>query len=253
MLKPPAKLLILAIITGIASVIVMMLAPIPQNQVYHHFADRETLFGIPNFTNVISNLPFLLVGIIGLISLKRSTASKAINRMYAIIFIGIFLTGLGSAYYHYIPNNNSLVYDRIPITIVFMAFLSSVVAEWINAKAGNWILFPLLLIGIFSVLWWSYTEQRGAGDLRFYAFIQFYPVLIIPVIFLLFRSPGNNNGLYLLVWVIVWYVMAKLLETADTSIYFLTGFISGHSLKHIAAAAATWYIVKFFRFKHIKS
>jgi hypothetical protein len=67
----------------------------------------------------------------------------------------------------------------------------------------------------------------------------------------LFKNPENNKGLFLLVWVIVWYLAAKLLETLDRSIYTFTNVISGHSLKHIAAAIATWYIVKFFELKYI--
>jgi hypothetical protein len=139
----------------------------------------------------------------------------------------------------------------MPMTLVFMSFLSATIAAWIDVGTGTRFLVPLVLLGVASVLYWHYTELKGAGDLRLYGFVQFYPMIIIPLIFLWFASPANNKGLYLLIWVIAWYGVAKLFELFDKNIYAATGFISGHSLKHIAAAIATWYIVRFFEKKYI--
>jgi len=248
-MKRITRLLILGVCTLTSIVIAMMLKPHPQDLSYHLFADQRTISGIPDFANVLSNIPFLFIGMYGLFLLRKSPGP--INHIYTVLFSGIFLTGLGSAYYHYAPDNNSLVFDRIPMTLVFMAFLSATIAAWVDFKTGTRLLIPLLVLGVASVLWWHYTELKGAGDLRFYGFIQFYPMLIIPLIFLLFASPANNKELYLLVWVIVWYGAAKIFELFDKDIYRITGFISGHSLKHIAAAIATWYIVIFFEKKYI--
>jgi Ceramidase len=250
-MKKGAKFLLLGLCTLIAIIIGVMLNPLPQDPSYHLFADQRTIAGIPNFLNVLSNIPFLFVGIVGLSKLRKSNAAAPINRMYAILFVGIFLTGIGSAYYHYAPDNNTLVYDRIPMTIVFMAFLSATIAAWIDVKAGTRLMIPLLMLGVASVLYWQHTELNRAGDLRLYGFVQFYPMLIIPFIFLLFTSEENNKGLKLLIWVIAWYGAAKIFEIFDVAVYHGTGFISGHSLKHIAAAMATWYIVKFFEKKYV--
>jgi hypothetical protein len=249
-MKSRTKLLLIILLTLVAIAGVAMLKPIPQNLSYHLFADQTAILGIPNFLNVVSNFPFLIFGLYGLSLLKKTNARKSIKVMYAILFSGILLTGLGSAYYHYSPNNNSLVYDRIPMTIVFMAFLSVTVAELVDIKLGAFLLLPLLLLGITSVLWWHHSELAGEGDLRFYAFIQFYPMILIPLIILLFPSPGRNRVLRLLGWVFIWYIIAKIAEYFDKEIYSITGFISGHSLKHIAAAIATWYIVKMFAYKY---
>ena len=138
------------------------------------------------------------------------------------------------------------------MTIVFMSFLAAVVSGWINSKAGTLLLLPLLQLGIGSVLWWHYTELEGAGDLRLYAFVQFYPVLIVPLILLLYASPQNNTGLYLLAGVLVWYGVAKIFEWQDVAVYNTLHIVSGHSVKHIAAAMATWYLVKFFDKKYAK-
>ncbi len=247
------RILLLAAITLLCILYAWMLPPIHQNPGYHLFADKKSHAGIANFFNVLSNLPFLLVGMYGMWILQRSNTGRTIRTVYGVMFAGIILTGIGSAYYHYAPGNTTLVFDRIPMVLVFMAFLSATIIGWIDVRAGIRLLLPLLLLGIGSVLWWQYTELKGAGDLRLYGFIQFYPMLIVPVIFMLFASPENNRGLRLLVWVILWYCAAKIFEQMDAPVYRLTGFISGHSLKHIAAAMATWYIVKFFQKKYLQA
>ena len=87
------------------------------------------------------------------------------------------------------------------MTLVFMAFMSSVITAWIDLKVGEWLLMPLLVLGTCSVFYWIYSESKGKSDLRFYAFIQFFPIIIIPSIFLLYKNPENNKGISLLVWV----------------------------------------------------
>lgn len=249
-MKLRTKYFLLGLLTVLSIVIVVLMKPVSQDPAFHLFADGNTIIGIPNFYNVLSNLPFLVVGILGLRLLPKSSAAKSIMMIYAVMFCCIILIGLGSAYYHYGPNNDRLVYDRIPMTIVFMAILSAVIAECIDAKAGTALLFPLVIIGISSVLWWHHTELAGHGDLRLYGFVQFYPMLAIPAILLIFPSEANNKTWPLLMWVVLWYVIAKVLEHFDKEIYAYTGFISGHSLKHIAAAVATWYMVKLFARKY---
>ena len=134
-----------------------------------------------------------------------------------------------------------------------MAFLTAVIAECISIKAGRLLLFPLVIIGIASVLWWNYTEQAGRGDMRLYGFVQFYPVIVIPVILILFPSPVNAKAWRSLMWVVICYVFEKLFEHFDKEIYATAGFISGHSLKHIAAAMTTWYMVNAFKKKYVSS
>ena len=130
------RILLLAAITLLSMLYTWMLQPVPQNPAYHSFADKHSTAGITNFSNVLSNLPFLLVGAYGWWVMIRSNASRAIRTIYGVMFTGIFLTGIGSAYYHYAPGNSRLVFDRLPMVLVFMAFLSATIAGWINARAG---------------------------------------------------------------------------------------------------------------------
>lgn len=245
-MKRTQKIRLLLVCTILAIPAVFLLHPIAQSLSFHNFADHRSWLGIPNFGNVASNLPFLIVGIIGLLLTWKASVTSSIRLIYTILFIGVLLTGLGSGYYHSDPNNNTLVWDRIPMTIVFMSLLSATVAELISKRWGIQLLLPLVLLGIVSVWWWHYTENNGHGDLRLYYLIQYYPMLFIPLILWLFYDPVHKPILKCLTWVVIWYVIAKLFEQLDYPIANTLG-ISGHTLKHLAAAISTWYFVLLFR------
>ena len=245
------KVLLLILLSIVVTVITFMFKRIPQSLTYHQFADRRPLWGLPNGWNVLSNIPFLFIGMFGFSLLGKSSADKRFNLIYTCLFIGIFFTGLGSAYYHYRPDNNTLVYDRLPMTIAFMSLLSATIAESIDLKTGRRLLFPLLIIGVGSVLLWHFTELKDAGDLRLYGLVQFYPILLIPLILMLFPSSQNKSALQPLMMAVIWYIIAKILEHFDKQIYSLGEVVSGHSLKHLAAAFATWYLVLLFIKKHV--
>ena len=237
----------LLIVTLAGIVITFCFAPVPQDLDYHSFADKRTVGDIPNFLNVVSNFFFLLTAAYGFVLLSKSNASTSIKTIYAMMFLGILLTGFGSAYYHLAPDNDTLVFDRIPMTIIFMSFFAATIAERIDIQPGKFLLWPLLLLGIISVLWWSYSEKQGQGDLRFYGLVQFFPVILIPLIYLLYPSPVYKKATRLLIWVVLSYIVAKLFEHFDEEIYSATGFISGHSLKHLFASVATFFMVRMFK------
>lgn len=221
---------------GFMIVTLVALLPIPpllQNQNYHQFADQREFFGIPNFWNVVSNLPFIAVGAIGLAQFRR-------NAMTFVLFGGIFLTGFGSAYYHLDPNDQTLFWDRLPMTLCFAAILSAVVEERVDAKAGAVLLRPLLAIGIFSLLLWRWTD-----DLRLYAWAQFFPFTALVLILSLF--PPKFTGAPYWGAAAAFYALAKLLEHYDHEVYSFIGILSGHTLKHLAAAAACFAILRLFQ------
>jgi hypothetical protein len=237
--KSQKKIYFLIGLSLIGIVATFLIEPISQDPHYHNFADTRTLLSIPNVWNVLSNLPFLAVGAAGLISIaKRKPAGlfPPLTAAYLIFFTGIFFTGLGSGYYHLNPSNATLLWDRLPMTVAFMAFFAVIIGEFIKLAAVRKMLLPLLLIGISSVLYWQLTESQGHGDLRFYALVQFLPIILIPVIMLLFRSNTDTN---LYTWLVVLaYLLAKASETYDEQIFTFTQQISGHTLKHLLAALA---------------
>jgi Ceramidase len=241
------KQVLLVVSTLVVTVVVFCLPHIPQSTTYHHFCDERRLLGIPDFANVVSNVVFLVTGVAGFLSLKKAAANSRIKLIYSFVFAGVVLTGLGSAYYHSSPDNATLVFDRLPMTIVFMGLVAAVIAEGIGVTAGTLLLGPLLIVGIGSVIWWHVTESRGAGDLRLYVLVQYYPLALIPAILLLFPGEAIARGWPSLLWAFGWYGLAKVAESADCGIYHALGVVSGHTLKHLGAGISTWLLVKRFR------
>jgi hypothetical protein len=234
---------------------VFCLAPIPQNQNYHAFADGRTLLGVPNVLNVASNLPFLVVGLFGLRLLLRpgavgpdgSVLERAERWPLLVFFTGVLLTAFGSAYYHLAPGNDRLVWDRLPMTVAFMGFFASMIGERIGVRAGAWLVGPLVWLGIASVFNWHRGEQRGAGDLRLYDFVQYYPLVGIPLLSYLFPARYTRAGDVFVA--LGWYLLAKLLEVGvvDHGIYAAGQLVSGHTLKHLAAALGAYWLYHMVR------
>jgi hypothetical protein len=238
----PYLLIFVAVATAF---IALLLPPIPQPLSYHNFADHRGWLGIPNFGDVVSNVPFAFVGIWGLIALgtpnKVRFADARERWLYVVMFAGLILTAFGSGYYHLAPDNARLVWDRIPIMIVFMALLSAVIAERVSDTVGL-ALFPILqAAGVGSVWLWRASELRGHGDLRFYATVQVYSILVLLLILLF---PAKYTRGYDFAIVVGFYVLAKIFEETDRSVFFFCHFVSGHTLKHFAAAAASYWILR---------
>jgi hypothetical protein len=235
--------LALAAVVGLAA---LLFPRTPQPLSYHDFADRRGWLGISNFGDVASNILFLVAGLWGLAFLcRKSSRERFIDTRerwpYVFVFLGLVLTAFGSAFYHLAPDNARLLWDRLPMTIVFMPLVSAMIGEHISLRLGLWLLPVLMAVGVGSVLQWHLSEQRGVGDLRFYAAVQLYSLLALLAALLL--PPRYTQESYLLV-VAGLYVLAKICETADRQLFSLGHLISGHTLKHLAAGAAGLCILR---------
>ncbi|XOV78022.1 MAG: hypothetical protein ACFHVJ_13850 [Aestuariibacter sp.] len=236
------KQLLLWCIAIIAVVSVGLIPPIAQDLNYHYFADTRSLWGIPNGCNVLSNIPFFLVGLYGLhFVLHHKTQLQSLYWGAFTFVIGVSLVSLGSGYYHWSPNNDTLVWDRLPMTIAFMGLYAMVVSAFVHAESGVRLLPWLLLAGFASVIYWIVTETAGQGDLRWYALVQFLPMILTLVTLMIFQSKGINKSN--LIAALVCYTFAKLFEFGDSFIFEFTGIVSGHCLKHLAAAVASYFVI----------
>ena len=182
----------------------LLIPPISQDQDYHQFADQRTLLGIPNFWNVVSNLPFLAVGALGL---QRFYQKPAIF----VLFLGILLTAFGSSYYHWNPSDRTLFWDRLPMTLCFMAILSTAIEERVDARVGTVLLWPLLGIGFFSLLLWRWT-----GDLRLYVWCNSSLSRIADP---LYKASAKYTGSFYWVIAAALYALAKVFEFYDQSVF----------------------------------
>lgn len=223
---------------------------VPQDLQYHNFSDSNIYLSIPNALNVLSNIPFILVGIYGMLCLAQSkissTAIANSNKLaYWVLFAGTTFVGFGSSYYHLSPSNETLVWDRLPMTIAFMSLYSIIICEFVSAKWCRYVLVLLLTLGALSVLYWWYTESQGLGDLRYYAVVQFFPIITIPIILLFFKSKFTMVSAY---WVLlITYVLAKLLENFDHQVHEFLTLLSGHSIKHVLPAIGVLYLIYAYR------
>ncbi len=246
------RLKIIVAIVAVSIIGVFSMDPIAQDPGYHNFADRRDMINIPNFFDVISNLSFVIVGVMGMLLIGKGRATGGLPELQAVyttFFAGVLLTGFGSAYYHFHPDNQTLLWDRLPMTIAFMALFSAIVGEYISSQIALKLFIPLLVSGIASVVYWHISELNGSGDLRAYALVQFLPILLIPLILLLFTSRLNGNKY---IWgVIGAYAVSKVMELFDAPIYSALGVISGHSLKHLFAAFATFIFYRALRDRQI--
>lgn len=234
------KTLTLIAISLIAVVITFsFVEPVPQDPGYHDFADKRSYWGLPNTLDVLSNIPLAIVGLMGIIVSQNRLRNRKFNAavfQYLIFFSGVFLTGFGSFYYHLSPSNETLIWDRLPITILSIGFFCSVIAELASPKTSLFLVGPLLLVGIGSVFYWNYTEGLNCGDLRPYGVVQFLPLILIPLMLLMYELP--ENYLPFIIGLVFFYTLSRLTEAFDRQIFEILRILSGHTLKHIFAAAA---------------
>jgi hypothetical protein len=234
------KHLLLLLVAAALLAAVLMLNPIAQDEAYHRFADSRHLLGIPNFWNVVSNVLFAYAGIAGLRYLAAAGPPGIVESLlpsYRVFFSGLLLTAMGSAWYHAGPGIETMVWDRLPMTLAFMSLFSIVIGEQVSVQLGRRLLLPLLLAGAGTVIYWWLGESAGRGDLRPYVLVQFMPMALIPMMLAMYQSPFDRTGF---IWLmIVLYAAAKVFEYIDYSVFALGGLISGHSIKHIVAALAT--------------
>ena len=231
------KTRLLLLFAGLLIAAAFLVDRMPQDAEYHQLADSRSILGVTNFWNVMTNLPLLLVGLAGLWFLRQREHDGLLDAMYPayiVFFAGVGATGLGSAWYHLLPNNATLVWDRLPMTVAFMGLFTVIIGEYVCHRGARRLLIPLLLIGAASVFYWQYTESTGVGDLRPYALVQFMPMILIPILLLAYRSDFGWQGVY---WsMIVLYACSKLFEYFDYNVYSMGQLLSGHSIKHLVAA-----------------
>lgn len=238
------RIWLLILIAIILAALAFYFSPIRQSRNFYDYADQRVWLGIPNFCNVISNLPFLLVGILGL---KRLTSfptlalEPKISKIYFIFFSGLIAAFLCSSYYHLAPNAFTLMLDRIPITVTFIALYSIVLSEYVSIRLGQHLFYPAAVYGILSVIYW-YTSDTisGRGDLSAYVLVQLIPVIHLPIIIWLFKPRFSHGGYYL--YALLAYVLAKWAESNDEQLYSVLGVISGHSIKHLLAGLSGYLI-----------
>lgn len=246
------KVVVLALVTAVVIATSVLVDPVPQDQQYHQFADQRAYFAIPNVLNVATNLFFALIGIIGLYLLWIRRSLVIVDSLFAVygtFFVALAVIAPGSAYYHWMPDNQSLVWDRLPMTLAFMSFFTITLAERLSLKFARIIFLPLIIVGVLSIVYWHHSELAGNGDLRPYGLVQFLPMLLVPMILLMFDEKFTHGRA--IWWFLGWYLVAKIFELLDQQVFEWLGLISGHSLKHLGASIGCFIYLRYLQTRSI--
>lgn len=220
--------LVPGILVALIAVAMLIHGPILQPARYHNFADVSVWLGIAHAADVLSNLPFAIVGIWALWRRRAGAAWTAFDA-------ALVLTAIGSAYYHASPDDARLVWDRLPIALACGALLAAVHSD-MRGRAEMPTLAALCTAGVASVVWWRVT-----GDLRPYLLLQGAPLLLVP--FWQWQGAAPRRTRVMFGIAIAGYVAAKVCEGFDHQILAAATVVSGHTLKHLLAAMAAVMIV----------
>jgi hypothetical protein len=224
--------------------------PLAQDPAYNVFADQRSFLDVPNFLNVTSNLALIIVSILGILECHKPKPvfqERSERWMFMLFFIAVGLTGIGSAFYHLQPADARLVWDRLPITLVFTTFLTAMISDRLDHKAALWLVVPISALGLASVFYWY-----AANDLRLYGFVVLFPIILIPLIMWLYPTIYTHS--YLILEAIAWVIMSRIAEIYDYQIYALTfHIISGHTLKHLFSAFGVYLILRYLQKRRIKA
>ncbi len=235
---------LLAAIPIVALTALFLFDPIPQPPEYHLFADTRGCFGIPNFGDVASNLAFLVAGLLGV---HRCLTARPEGARFAwiVFFVGAALVSAGSAYYHWEPNDQTLVWDRLPMTIGFMGAYVALLAEYAGRRLEPVLILPAIAIGFASVIYWGFTD-----DLRLYLAVQAAVFGTIIALIALFPHPPGQRGFLALA--LGSYGLAVVCEQLDRQIFdVLAGVVSGHTIKHVLAACAVFFVVRMLQSRRL--
>ncbi len=231
---------IVLLVAALVALLAAVFGPsVAQHDHYHAFADQRVLFGLPCAMDVLSNLPFAIAGLLGLVMVARLPALP--QRGYAaLFFVGLIVTTLGSIIYHLNPNNDGLALDRLGMVAGFAGMLGLAAAQRVSQRAGMVTTLTVLLLGPTAVAVWAQTD-----NLLPWVLLQGGAMLMLLVLAVCKPLPAPSHWYVVnLLPVIGFYAAAKLFELADHQIFELTNqVISGHSLKHIVAALAAWPVL----------
>jgi hypothetical protein len=238
-LSTPETLLLLA---GAVLCAVALFAPsLAQPPHAHDFADQRALWGIPHALDVLSNLPFLLGGVWGLLVLHRIPAGAlppAQRTCARLFFAGLIVTAAGSAWYHLAPADPGLAVDRGAMSVAFAGLLGLLAAATVSERAGRVMAAALMVLAPASVLVWLFS-----GNVLPWALVQFGGMAVLLAL-LAIRAVDVQELPVRWSLVLLAYAVAKLLEANDHAILEATGqLFSGHTLKHVAAAFAAWPVI----------
>lgn len=234
--------LILVAVVALYGLLRLSFGPLPQDPAYHLLADTRTYLGIiPNAGDVLTNLAILAASLFGLALRTRMTVAPEARAAVNVLIAAAILTAFGSAYYHWSPSNATLVWDRIPITMVLMPLLALVMADRVHPLFARHALWPFTALGAASAVLWGVSEAMGQGDVLLYLMVRIGTAIAIALLLIL-RQPRHTGTIWLVAALVCEIVMA-IFERFDHEVFDLTGgLVSGHNVKHVMVGVGLAFV-----------
>ena len=231
-------------------IMALFYGPISQPQEYHDFADDREILGVPNALDVMSNLAIIYPGVVGLAfiheSRNRTQVSEDEISIQITLFSGMILTFAGSVWFHLDPTDSTMLWDRLGMSVVIGSCISLLIHDMWDRNLAAKIHLPIIIASIVSVLWWPVFD-----DLRVYFIVKHHPFILFPIFLLCGRRIYDKvSGYY---WGLSMFLLATIFEFADQQIFEITGIISRHTLKHIAAGIGLWFLMVMIRDRELIS
>lgn len=226
--------------------VALLIPNFPQPASYHLFADARLCLGIPNFANVVSNVAFLLVGALGLRFVLGEGGARVLGARgrwpYAALFAGAVLTAFGSAYYHWDPGDETLVWDRAGMAVAFCALVPAMLSDRTDERAVYVSLGALVALGIATLIYWRVSEALGFEDVAPYLVLQVAALACVVGLSVLPSRFTRRKDVFV---AFLLYAAALVAQALDEEIFLLAGsWISGHTLKHLLAAVAIGWVLR---------
>ena len=239
--------LILVAVVALYGLLRLSFGPLPQDPAYHLLADMRTCLGIiPRAGDVLTNLAILASGLFGLALRTRMTVALEERSAVNVLIAASILTAFGSAYYHWAPAHATLVWDRLPLSIVLMTVLALVMADRVHPLFARVAVWPFAALGVASVILWGVSEAMGQGDLLLYLILRIGTGVAIA--FLLILRQPRHTGTKWLVAALVCEVFMAIFERFDHEVFRLTGGLaSGHNVKHVMAGVGLAFVFWWLR------
>lgn len=217
----------------VAVVVGLVVGPVTRAPGFHAYADRRAWLGVPNAGDVLSNLAFLVVAALAARRL-RAPALAAPRGLAIAAVVAVGLVGVGSGAYHLAPGDAALAFDWAPIVLALVALTACVVGDRGGVALGRAVVLVGAPLALAVVAIWYAGGGTHGGDMRWYVALQGTAVLLPLVVALV--APGQIARLPLAA-ALGAFVLARAF-TARDAWWLATVGISGHALKHVAAAGA---------------
>lgn len=235
-------LVMLASMTLAVTMGLMAWGPIVMTASAHLYADKRVWLGVAGGVNVWVNAATFVAGAWGWQATRNSDWPLQLRTPWQLFHACAMVSAGAAALYHARPHDSLFVFTHVATASGFMMLTLGLLAERVHSRFGSLPICFAVLCGISLTGGAMLLAQAQGGqlDMRPLLLLEIIPVLVIPAGAL--SLPGRSTRVFDWVVVLTFYALAKLFETGDALVLEASGWISGHTLMHLALTAAVGWM-----------